>query len=149
MTMKKMLLLGIALFFIAACGTPEPPPEDSMANEAYFHPDSIARELLQIPSELSDAEAGESPAIGSETRRRLQEERQLTTEKLQQKIEESTMKNMSCQAILDRYAQALISCVVEDRCRDLENFDSRDIAFRRCRTGEWKTQFDSLEWRYR
>lgn len=147
------MLRFLVLFLVCALWsfgcTPREVPEESVAAEPDFHADSLAEKLLAVPVELERSAAADPAAISAETRRRLTTEREKTRAKLEEKLEQSTMKYLSCQEIFDNYAAALEDCVLRDRCGDLESFDARDIAFRACRTGDWKARFDSLELRFR
>lgn len=146
--MQRSLWLPLFLGMLWACRN-EPPPPESVAAAADFHADSLADRLLDIPQELEQPTDDGTKAVSEETLRRLKIEREKAKEKLLQKIEDSKMKLLSCEEILDRYAQAMEACAVQNDCMALERFDARDIAFKACRNGELKARFDSLERRFR
>lgn len=136
----------ISLLFIVAsscdsCRT----GESEIDTEAFV--DSMANDVLVEVSDTAMINPDLGQAVSQETRSMMVKEKAELKEKIRKKVEESKMKDQSCEEILVDYTRIMEDCVIRNQCGGLENWDYRDIRFKQCREKVLQRQFDLLEMR--
>ncbi len=117
--------------------------DSEIDTEAFV--DSMANDVLVEVSDTAMMNPDLGQAVSQETRTMMVKEKAELKEKIRKKVEESKMKDQSCEEILVDYTRIMEDCVIRNRCSALENWDFRDIRFKQCREKVLQRQFDLLE----